>query len=144
MKCPQCNAQLEDDTIFCGNCGTQIAPLQAQGATVTYKAGESEDDFATVISTRSSSQPPTPQTPVRNNALHRGDTPTLPPSPPPPTRKSNPWRIAFIIVLVLLVIGVGALGTIALLKNHPNTTNNNSGNTALASNANGTVSFSDS
>jgi hypothetical protein len=144
MKCPHCNAQLEDDTAFCGNCGTQIAPLQAQGATVTYKAGEGEDDFATILSTRSSSQPPTPQTPVRNNALYRGDTPTILPSPPPSTRKRNTWRIAFIIVLVLLVIGVGTLGTIALLKNHTTTTNTSSGNTTLASNANGTVSFSDS
>ncbi len=40
MQCPHCNAQLEDDTVFCGNCGKQIAPFQAQGPTVTYKAGE--------------------------------------------------------------------------------------------------------
>ncbi|HEY6287105.1 MAG TPA: anti-sigma factor [Ktedonobacteraceae bacterium] len=149
MQCPQCNAQLEDDTVFCGNCGKQMAPLKAQGATVTYKAGEGEDDFATVITTRQGSQPPTPQTPVRNNALqpdthYRGDTPTLPSSPPPPARKNNTWRIAFIVVMVLLIIGIGTLGTIALLKNHTSTTNNSSVNTSLATNANGTVSFSDS
>jgi hypothetical protein len=149
MQCPQCNAQLEDDTVFCGNCGKQMAPLKAQGATVTYKAGEGEDDFATVITTRQSFQPPTPQTPVRNNALqpatpYRGDTPTLPSSPPPPARKYNTWRIAFIVVMVLLIIGIGTLGTIALLKNHTSTTNNSSANTLLATNANGTVSFSDS
>ncbi|MGZ3608636.1 MAG: zinc-ribbon domain-containing protein, partial [Ktedonobacteraceae bacterium] len=64
MQCPRCNAKLEDGTVFCGNCGTQITPLQAQGATATYKAGEGEDGFATVISTRQSSQTPTPQTPA--------------------------------------------------------------------------------
>ena len=149
MQCPQCNAQLEDDTVFCGNCGKQIAPLQAQGATVAYKAGEGEDNFATVISTSQSSQPPTPQTPIRNNALqpatpYRGDTPTFLSSPPPPARKNNTWRIAFIVVMVLLIIGVGTLGTIALLKNHTSATNNSSANTPLATNANGTVSFSDS
>ena len=67
MQCPQCNTQLEDDTVFCGNCGTQIAPLKAQGATVTYKSGEGEDELATVLSTRPGSQTPTPQTPIRNN-----------------------------------------------------------------------------
>jgi hypothetical protein len=149
MQCPHCNAQLEDDTVFCGNCGTQISPLQAQGATVTSKAGEGEDDHATVISTRQNYQPPTQQTPVRNNALrpdtpYRGDdTPTIL-SSPPPVRKNNTWRIAFIIVLVLLIIGVGTVGTIALLNNHSSTTNNSSANTPIASNANGTVSFSDS
>src|SRR6266699_3593703 len=151
MQCPQCNAHLEDDTVFCGNCGKQIAPLQAKGATVAYKAGGGEDGLATVISTRQSSQPPTPQTPVRNNALqpdtpYRGDTPTFLSSPPPPARKNNTWRIAFIVVLVLLIIGVGTIGTIALLnkQNHTSVTNNRSSNTPIASNANGTVSFSDS
>ena len=150
MQCPQCNTQLEDDTVFCGNCGTQIAPLKAQGATVTYKSGEGEDELATVLSTRPGSQTPTPQTPIRNNAFqpdtpYRGDdTPTILSSPPPPARKSNTWRIAFIVVMVLLIIGVGALGTIALLKNHTSATNNSSANTLLASNANGTISFSDS
>ena len=149
MQCPHCNAQLEDDTVFCGNCGTQISPLQAQGATVTNKAGGGEDDLATIISTRQSYQPPTPQTPVRNNTPqpntpYRGDeTPTIL-SSPPPARKNNTWRIAFIIVLVLLIIGVGTVGTIALLNNHTSTTNKSSANTPIVSNANGTVSFSDS
>ena len=46
--------------------------------------------------------------------------------------------------MVLLIIGVGTLGTIALRNNHTSTTNNSSANNPLASNANGTVSFSDS
>jgi len=149
MQCPQCNAQFEEGAVFCGNCGTQLAPLKAKGATVTSKTGESEDEFATVISTSQSYQPPTPLTPVRNNALQhetpiRGDTPDFRLSPLPTVRKSNTWRVAFIVVMVVLIIGVGTLGTIALLKNHTPTTNHTSTTTTLASNANGTVSFSDS
>src|SRR5437763_9055243 len=128
MQCPQCNAQLEDDTVFCGNCGKQIAPLQAKGGTVAYQAGGGEDDHATVISTRQSSQPPTPQTPHRNyvpqpDTPHQGDTPTFLSSPPSPARKNNTWRIAFIVVMVLLIIGVGTVGTIALRNNHSSATN---------------------
>jgi len=150
MQCPRCNAQLEDDTAFCGNCGAQITPLQAPGATVTNKAGEGEDGFATVISTRQSSQTPTPQTPASNNAYrpitpYRGDdAPTILASPTPPARKSNTWRIAFIVVIVLLVIGIGTLGTIAFMKNRTSTTTNGSTNTTVSTNANRTVSFSDS
>jgi len=149
MQCPRCNARLEDDTVFCGNCGTQITPFQAQGATATYKAGEGEDDFATVISTKQSSQTPTPQTPVSNNAFrpdtpYRGaDAPTILSSPQPPARKSSTWRIVFIVAMVVIIIGVGTLGTIAFMKNRSSTTNNGSTNTTLATNANGTVSFSD-
>ena len=40
MQCPHCNANLEDDTIFCGNCGRQVAPLQARGATVAATGEE--------------------------------------------------------------------------------------------------------
>jgi hypothetical protein len=150
MQCPHCNAQLEDDTVFCGNCGAEVAPLQAKGATVIYKGGEGEDDLAAVKSTRKSYRPSTTQTTVRDNALqpdtpYRGDdTSTFSASPPPPSRKSNTWRIAFIVVLVVLIIGVGTVGTIALLNNHSSATNNSSANIPLASNANGTVSFSDS
>jgi hypothetical protein len=34
MRCPNCNAPLEEGSAFCGNCGKQIAPLLARGATV--------------------------------------------------------------------------------------------------------------
>jgi hypothetical protein len=47
--------------------------------------------------------------------------------------------------MVLVIIGIGTLGTIALLhNNNTSVTNSNSVNPPLASNANGTVSFSDS
>src|SRR5438270_4700621 len=35
MRCPKCNQPLDDESVFCGNCGTQISPIFAQGATVS-------------------------------------------------------------------------------------------------------------
>src|SRR5579859_4789508 len=34
MICPKCSNPIEEDTVFCGNCGTQVAPVYARGATV--------------------------------------------------------------------------------------------------------------
>ena len=148
MQCPQCNAQLDDDTVFCGNCGKQLAPLKAKGATAAYTGNTDESGFATVLTTQGS-QRSMPQTPASRyvsepDTPHRGDTPGLTPSPPP-SRKSNTRRIAFIVVLVLLIIGVGTLGIVALLnKNNTSSTSNTTGNTHLASNSTGVVNFSDS
>jgi hypothetical protein len=150
MQCPQCNAQLDDNTVFCGNCGKQIAPFKAKGTTVAYKAGAGEDEQPTILASAQSSQRPASQTPASRNYVPQtdtpdpGDAPTFLSLPPSPTRKRNTGRIVFIAAMVLLIIGVGALGTIALLKNNTSVTNNNSANTPLASNANGTISFSDS
>src|SRR5260370_12777513 len=147
MQCPQCNAPLEEGTVFCGNCGKQVAPLQAKGSTVAYKGGGDEDDFATIVSSGQGSQRSMPQTPARNympvpDTLHRGTTPPLPPSPPP-SQKSNFGRIALIAVLVLLVIAGGTVGVVALLRNNTAPQSNNPGNTTLASNATGVVNFRD-
>jgi hypothetical protein len=148
MQCPQCHAQLDDDTAFCGNCGKQLAPFKAQGATVAYKTEAGDDELPTVLISEQSSQRPGSQPPARNyssqpDTPYRGDTPPLAPSPSPP-RKSNTRRVAFIVVLILLIIGIVALGAIAVLKNNTTAKNNNSGNTPLASNATGVVNFSDS
>lgn len=143
MQCPQCNVQLDEGTIFCGNCGKQIAPLQAQGATVAYKAGEDESELPTILTSPPGSQRSAPQTPVRNYAPV-SDTPPLPSPPQPPSRKSNNGRIVLFAVLALLVIAGGTLGVIALLKNNTSSTGNTTGNTPVATNSTGVVSFSDS
>ena len=80
MQCPQCNAPLEEGTVFCGNCGKQVAPLQAKGSTVAYKGGAGEDDFATIVTSGQGPQRSMPQTPARNympvpDTPHRGTTP---------------------------------------------------------------------
>ncbi len=143
MQCPQCNAQLDDDTVFCGNCGKQIAPFQAQGATVAYKGGADNSELPTVLTGGPSSQRSAPQTPVRNY-VPVSDTPPFSSPPQPPSRKSNNRRIVIYAVLALLVITGGTLGVVALLKNNTSSTSNTSGNTPLASNSTAVVSFSDS
>ena len=142
MQCPQCNAQLDEGTIFCGNCGKQIAPLQAQGATVAYKGGAEDSELPTIISSGPGSQRSAPQTPVRNY-VPASDTPPIPSSPKLPSRKSNNGRIVLFVVLALLVIAGGTLGVVALLKNNTSSTSNTSGNSPIAANATGVVSFSD-
>src|SRR5256884_4122915 len=141
MQCPQCHTQLDDDTVFCGNCGKQLAPFQAQGATVTYKTEAADDELPTIISGQSS-QRSASQMPARNY-ISQPDTPYIPSSTPPPARKSNTRRIVFIVVLILLIIGIVAAGTIAVLKNYTTAKNNNPGTTSLASNATGVVNFRD-
>lgn len=34
MLCPRCSRPFDDEAAFCGNCGYQLAPLRAPGATV--------------------------------------------------------------------------------------------------------------
>ena len=130
MQCPQCHTQLDDDTVFCGNCGKQLAPFQAQGATVTYKTEAADDELPTIISGQSS-QRSASQMPARNY-ISQPDTPYIPSSTPPPARKSNTRRIVFIVVLILLIIGIVAAGTIAVLKNYTTAKNNNPGTSSLA------------
>lgn len=147
MQCPQCNAPLEEGTVFCGNCGRQVAPFQAKGSTVAYKGGANEDDFATILTSGQGPQQSMPQTPARNympvpDTPYRGATPPLPPSPPP-TQKSNFGRIALIAVLILLVIAGGTIGAVVLLRNNSTPKSTNPGNAPLASNATGVINFSD-
>jgi hypothetical protein len=151
MQCPQCNAQLDDDTVFCGNCGKQIVPLHAQGATVAYKGGSTgEDEQPTILASPQSSQRPASQTPVSSNYVHQpvtpvpGDALTFISPPPSPTRKRNTGRIVFIAAMVLLVIVIGSIGAVALTRNNTPSHSTQTNTSALNSNSNGTVSFSDS
>jgi hypothetical protein len=152
LQCPRCNAQLDDDTTFCGNCGHQVAPLQAKGATVSDKGELDNDGYATVISDQGSQRSAlqTPATQARNY-VPPYVTPTLPiqrdtpsVSPQPPTRRTNTGRIVLIAALVLLIIAGGSIGAAILLKNNSSPKSTTTGNTALVSNASGVVSFSDS
>ena len=124
MQCPQCNTQLDDDTVFCGNCGKQIGPLKAKGATVAYKAGAGGDEQPTILASAQSSQRPASQTPTSRNYVAQpdtpdpGDAPTFLSQPPSPTRKRNTGRIVFIVAMVLLVIVIVSIGTVALFKNN--------------------------
>jgi hypothetical protein len=146
MQCPRCNTILDDDTAFCGNCGAQIAPLQAQGATVAAPI----DDEGTLISrsnpfgNRQGAQPPVIQrfTPPAASYVPASDTPAQHNAPPTPRRGGSPLASArgrVIIALVLIVLVGGALGLFTVLKN-----NGSGPNTVLGTHATGQIAFSDS
>ncbi len=153
MQCPNCNAPIDEDTIFCGNCGNQVAPLHARGATVAEatellpsSGGQSYNDqslspFGGNFETQRASYPqqtlasqPRPYTPanVRSDPGLGSTPPLVSPTPPPsrPTRKNNRFFVFLGIILVLLIIAVG-LGGLALLRGNHNTGGNtaNGGNT---------------
>jgi hypothetical protein len=150
MQCPHCHNQLDDDTIFCGNCGRQIAPVQARGATVTA----SEEELRNTRGDPSfASSRPAPGMIDSNRTVLDGDSSTIitvpskstPVSPgqvatPPPVDKRAPRapnrRILLIVgVLVILVAG-GAV--FALAQFQKNGTGSNPG-----ANASGQVLFFD-
>src|SRR5215472_6180077 len=129
MQCPQCNSPLDDDTIFCGNCGRQIAPLQARGATISVKGTRQTNDGQFPRSTSYGTQGPVSTTPETPGSLG-SDSITLQVPPRPP--RSDARRIALIIALILLVIAGATLG-VSLL-----------GGGVPASGATGLVKFLDS
>src|SRR5437667_466392 len=154
MRCPKCNQPLDDDTAFCGNCGTQIAPIFAQGATIS-EAGTAlvrpKDGQNQVVSRYGPAgqmfQAPQPPTQYAPNPVQQGVpsappfVPTSPAPTPPPKGKGNGRVIFLVSIVVLLVIGV-ASGAFVFLnrKNPPPSPNGNVG----AGTVSGTVTFTDS
>ena len=144
MQCPQCNAQLDDDAVFCGNCGKQVAPLQAKGATVGDKEEPGDSELTAMQGKRAALQTPdtrayatTPDTPTLSGAFSALPTSKL------PAQRTNIGHVALIAALVLLVIAGGTIGAVVLLRNNNAAKSNSSNNAALASNSSGVVSFSD-
>ncbi|MBV9615756.1 MAG: hypothetical protein JO031_09890, partial [Ktedonobacteraceae bacterium] len=154
----------DEDAIFCGNCGKQIVPLKARGATVVEPVASLRSEelkrntaYRNAIPRRAVMPPP----PLSQSAL-----PPLPsrmtqtPAPAQPdagqqssaslssapifsSHKSNKslTRDIFIsILLFLLVVGASA-GLVTLARSRGNNVNSNG---AIAGSAGGLVSFSDS
>ena len=139
MQCPRCNAPLEQDATFCGNCGNQIAPLHAQGVTVASTAQQMQPSTNNPNFAQSRYGPPDsvlqpPPQPGPYSPMP--DTPAQGTIIPPPRRDpsakrvsilrgSNSRRLALIVAAILLII---AGSTIALvLKNTSNTGGNVAG-----------------
>lgn len=135
MHCPNCNAPLEEGAAFCGNCGKQVAPLLAQGATVgdPTEIIRSKDAYATEAGTMyapAKAATPTPPQANENYQLNYqpgtppvGNMPSRPPAMPPAQsgRGLSMRTVAFIaIILLLLVLSVSA-GVLALNRRGNNT-----------------------
>ncbi len=143
MQCPNCHHTIDDDTIFCGNCGRQVAPLHAPGATVT-----ATDE--TMLSARNdvSGQgvlrynPPWAARPEIESAKQGAVgappvQPATPPPTPPPPRRAKTSRLALMAALLVIVLSGGITLALALLQK------NGAGTGNPGANASGQVLFFD-
>ncbi len=128
IRCPNCQAQLDEDTIYCGNCGQQVAPLQARGATASFVT-ERRDVGAHFVP---GTIPQAPRLPELLAVPHKNTPP--PQGPAPGRRRRRPGLLAIAILLLVLLTG-GTVLAFTLVKG------NQSG--GLAANAGGQVTFLD-
>jgi Anti-sigma-K factor rskA len=138
MQCPNCNAPVDDHTAFCGNCGKQIAPLQAKGATAGYPEGLG-DDLPTILTNDPSrnrqyaGEGPAPQTPgAYRDVYQQGGFPNMPyiptsdrpkpldtPAPPAPPRRNNLRRTPLFVAIFLVLLAAIITGAIVLFRGGP-------------------------
>lgn len=130
MQCPNCRASIDTHTIYCGNCGKQVAPLQARGATASYNRGEEQTEVSLA------------QTPVQQaNVRYTPAQPTIGAwgnTPPPVSagpRRRRPFLLVGISALIVLLIG----GTVLAVALSRNTSSGNSpgGTTTTGNNVTG-------
>jgi Anti-sigma-K factor rskA/zinc-ribbon domain len=153
MRCPKCNEPLDDETVFCGNCGTQIAPVFAQGATVSEgetalirpmdRQGPVVSRYGPVDQSFQAPQPPTQYAPNPMQQAGPSAPPFVPPPPtstPPPQRRGNIRAIFLSSIVVLLIIAVAAGAFVFLNRKNPLPIPNGNGGAGTAS---GTVTFTD-
>jgi hypothetical protein len=134
MQCLVCDTFLDEDTVFCGNCGTQVRPQQARGETLNMPTGEAVySQRAGIIPTVLGNYRPmrsyTPITPTQEQVL------SLPSQPLPPRKPKRHKRLIASLLVLCLVGGVAL--TLAFI--YGSTVSN-----VLASNASGQVIFLDS
>lgn len=140
MVCPKCNQSVEDGATFCGNCGNQITPVLARGATElvskennpyqtigepTIAVPPTQESLPGVGPSYDSLSPLAQRGTVHPYSPNPGVTPlprstfTPPPVPVQPVAKSASLprrRIAFIAAIIaLLIIGLSA-GLVTLLQ----------------------------
>ncbi|HLG60576.1 MAG TPA: zinc ribbon domain-containing protein [Ktedonosporobacter sp.] len=128
MFCPKCNEPLEAGASFCGNCGNQVAPIYARGATIGDAANRARvGDRDRIFPVQSP-----PRLPISSPAHQpQRSTPPFPAMTPRSPRFDNgPVLIITLSLLVIVITG----GLIALIRN-----NYNGGGGSIQ----GQVSFSD-
>jgi len=129
MQCPQCNTHLEDDALFCGNCGAQIAPLQGGGNATIADHASTVQSIRTVPqggqSVAHDQRPPVPAAfsprAMPRPAPQQPQTPQTPTpgfSPSPSTSLRKTWRNAFIVGLVLVLLAAGSVAAAFAFRNH--------------------------
>ena len=134
MQCSKCQANIDDDTVFCGNCGQQVAPLQARGATMAYPGDEKMSGLdvrdPTVRSLRFT--PTVSASPVR---APNETPPVALPTFQPPRQSRRPGLLVIAVALLVLLAG-GTVLTVGLLRNRQSAS-------GLANNASAQVTFFD-
>jgi hypothetical protein len=153
MFCPNCNEPYEKDTVFCGKCGKQVAPLNARGATVaeptilSNPGGFNPNSANGNVIPRGpfmqtpSSPPPLPSVPsAYTPPADLSNRAGIPPAGPaagslPPDHRNHRARNIFIVLVLLLVVGGASAGLIAFARNN-GSNNNTTTITATASNGN--------
>ena len=137
MQCPKCQANLDNDTIFCGNCGQQVAPLQARGATMNYPDNERTASPGVSPPTFQSARPPLASTtsPVYSHT----DTPppTILTTRPGSRQRRRSGLLVGAVILLVLLAG-GTVLTAGLLRNHQASNSNASGQVTFFDGTNGT------
>src|SRR5712692_1985219 len=132
MLCSQCHARLEDDAVFCGNCGAQVTSPQRGGTkTVVDRTTPdplmNNDEQVTVLSSRFGSSPPTilPSSLQKHPGGAVTDSPgqrnVPPPLAPRPSSPDHTRRNVLIGLLLLVLVASGSVGLAFVLKNNTNT-----------------------
>jgi anti-sigma-K factor RskA len=161
MICPKCSTPIDEETVFCGNCGTQVAPLYARGATVVEATEKMSSDkgrsdpyqgefrsqrsFPPVSMPQASFSPP----PRNFEQVDSSQVPTV--FTPTPTfaqekpRHLNVRRAVFLGLILLVLAGGMTAGVAMLLKGRAQPAPaQTAGNVAAAPGVTGLVSISDS
>ncbi len=113
MQCPKCQAKIDENTIFCGNCGQQVAPFQARGATVSYASDEKTASLEVNVRSTPASHAPS----TLPASYMRGQSETPAPAGNAggfASRRSRPgllWPAVFLLVLLAggTVLAIGLL-----------------------------------
>lgn len=128
MNCPHCNAENDNDNVFCVNCGKSIAPAKNLAATTLpspteyYPSGQlnqpenSPESVQTVLKPNAPNYPATPDYSTRQDFNS-----SVPFQTSPAEERGKSGKFLWLgLGLIFLLIG-GAVGGYFLLKNQPTT-----------------------
>jgi hypothetical protein len=133
MNCPNCNAPVDADAAFCGNCGLQITPIYARGATLpeseetallpdnpgqSLPRGNYPPGYSPLPPTALPNQPQSFYGPAGygpGNTPHAQQFSATPSVPSRPARRTSVRNIVFGVTIGLVIVIVLA-GVLTLLR----------------------------